>query len=133
MRWLLLSAFCGALVLFVPGYARAQAGGCGYANYGTYECEGPDCTASMKIYYFIGCEDQDEGQFWAPIHLQCGTGTCGPSSVLSFAPAGYCDCPGTEVVSSPSASVNVENTVYVDAYVRVCAGRYRYVAVRIAI
>lgn len=131
MKLSLMIGICGVLLLFAPGSAQAQVPTCGDADYLNVQCS-YGCTGSMRVYWPIGCDDEPQGQYWSPYTVQCGTGADCTQRVQNYFPAGSCDCPGTaRALISRSASVNAAGMAYVDAYVRVCDGRY--LAVRLPI
>lgn len=125
MKWLLLTAFCSSLLLFAPSHAQAQTGyGCGEADYIDVGCNAP-CNSRMWIFWYTGYQ-QGDTEWWAIFTVQCGSGQGCTQRVDDAAQAGYCDngdaTSGTHTASD--APADVEDTVYVDAYVRDCKGQY---------
>jgi hypothetical protein len=124
MKTLMLAVAALGVLSLTPRSTAAQSC-CGELEKYLIDCQ-EDC-GQMYVY---GCNPQAGNTFLAPVSVQCGSFTyC--NRVGSYAPAGNClDGPA---VSSSTIDANARSvdTLYVNAYVIDCSGRY--VAVRMAL
>jgi hypothetical protein len=126
MRSVIVAAFGLAFLFLASQPARAQC------------CGGPGLAYRVSCGYLCGyqwlytCDQGNGSDFMAVVNVQCGV--C-DNTIETYASAGYCyDGAASSLsrVTQDAANTSGETSMFVNAYVRDCTGRYEPVQMEMA-
>lgn len=127
MRTLAVVAAVMLVPFLAPQPAHAQ-GCCGESvGYRAY------CGEGCGLVYIYSCDEGGGNSWMAPAQFQCGSGGSCPL-IGTYIPSGYCYDGAVDVPSGhPRVTAEtIENTIYVNAYVKTCGGKYVAVLMAVA-